>query len=394
MRLLWVELDCFRNLERQKVSTHPRFNLVLGANGQGKTNFLEAIGYLGTLKSFRSASRTDMIRQGRSACRVSGEAQTGKLKHSLAFTLSPRGRVQCLDDRKLSSPTRYLEALGVVSFIPEDVSLVSGAPSRRRRIVDRAVFDVAPAYAEEYRRYLRVLRQRNTLLRRRSFSEGEKESWDSEMASAGAAIMHRRCGLLASVNQRLGDLGERLGLGGGLRLRYEPSFTAGDGRPSTAELASAERQALAQALREELARVRAREAAVGHSLAGPHRDDILFVLGQEEAGSDLGRFGSQGQKRTAVLALKLALAEVVREARGSWPVILLDDVASELDASRRQALGSLVREMEAQFFITTTGDDYMFLPAEEGRIWRVEAGRLEEVGKERVNPESGSQDPE
>ena len=125
-----------------------------------------------------------------------------------------------------------------------------------------------------------------------------------------------------------------------------------------------------------LAGLAEREARSGHTLAGPHRDNIIFTLGKENPNTDLARYGSQGQKRSAVLAFKLALAVIFHRTIGTWPLILLDDVASELDETKRQALGSIIRETQAQCFISTTGEEHMFLPAEEGKIWLVEEGWL------------------
>ena len=127
---------------------------------------------------------------------------------------------------------------------------------------------------------------------------------------------------------------------------------------------------------ESLVELTDREVRNGHTLAGPHRDNIIFTLGQGDLNVNLARYGSQGQKRSAVLAFKLALAVIFHRTTGMWPLILLDDVASELDETRRKALGNIIRETRAQFFISTTGEEYMFLPAEDGKIWMVEEGQL------------------
>ncbi|UCG39620.1 MAG: DNA replication and repair protein RecF [bacterium] len=376
-----MSLDRFRNLQRQKVELHPRFNLLLGRNGQGKTNFLEAVGYLGTLRSFRSAGRSEMIGRGQEMCHVSGDVLSGGSERRVAFTLTRKERVQFLDDRKVGSPESYLQALKVIHFIPEDVSLVSGSPSWRRKVVDRAVFDVSPHYASEYRRYLAALRQRNALLRRGRAARGEMEGWNRTLASTGAALVRRRFDLLLAINPLMDDLGRRLGLDDGLRLVYQPSFplTPGvedSGAVTSRPAAGAGLEDIEKGIGEGLTETAAREGRAGHTLVGPHRDNIAFVTRAQGQDHDLSRFGSQGQKRGAVLIFKMALASLVADARGDWPIVLLDDVASELDKTRREALGRLVREMDAQFFISTTGEEYMFLPAEEGRIWNVADGRL------------------
>jgi DNA replication and repair protein RecF len=362
MRLDWVELERFRNLQRQKICLHPRFNLLLGPNGQGKTNFLEAVAYLGSLRSFRTAGRNELIRHGENMCRVSGGLHTEGRGATLAFTLSRKGRTQFIDNQKVSSPEKYLQPVRIVHFIPEDVGLIGGSPSRRRKVIDRSVFDTFPGYTTEYRRYLTTLRHRNALLRKRRPSPEEKKGWDNTLAETGSVLVKRRWDFLLSINPVMKDLGGKLGLGEGLHLAYSPSFESGNGagKPGLAALPVQSgsvgengRRMIAKGILEGLDRESEREMRTGHSLVGPHR---------------------------AVLAFKMALARVVADIRGEWPLIILDDVSSELDNQRREALGCLVRETKAQFLISTTGEEFMFLPAEEGCIWHVENGRLQPHG--------------
>jgi len=386
MRLQWVDLDRFRNLGRQKVQLHPRYNLLLGQNGQGKTNFLEAVGYLGSLRSFRAAGRSEMIAHHESMCRVSGGVASEGSEKEISFALTRKGRTQFLDDRKVKSPERYLQALKIVHFIPEDVGLVGGSPTWRRRVIDRSVFEVTPHYVSEYRKYLLVLRQRNALLRKGEASAAELRSWNHALASSGAILVERRQQLIEDINPAMKELGERLGLGRGLGLTYLASHTgtgAGEkhrdviaGKDGPAREPGPDDGSIAGSILEALVDLAKREARSGHTLAGPHRDNIIFTMEKGDANTDLARYGSQGQKRSAVLAFKLALAVIFHRRIGTWPLILLDDVASELDETRRKALGSIIRETQAQFFISTTGEEYMFLPTEDGKIWMVEEGCL------------------
>lgn len=372
MRLVEADLDQFRNLATQTVNLHPHYNLLVGKNGQGKTNFLEAIGFLGTLKSFRAASSSEIIRKGSNLCRVSGTIQGQHMSRSVSIALTRKGRTQYLDGEKMTSPEQYLTAVRVVSFFPEDVSLVSGPPSRRRKNVDRSVFEVWPDYVREYRQYLRVLRQRNALLRRGSFDAGQMESWDRSLAESGGAIVRRRVMLLSKLNPFMGELGSVLGLENGLHLGYQPSFMKIHELPGALDEGVSR---ITGALLQKLAEVKDREREVAHTTVGPHRDNIFFT-GTE---GDMARYGSQGQKRSAVLSYKLALARVIREVRGVWPLVLLDDVASELDSTKRKALGGLVKTMEAQFIISTTAEDPQFLDRRDGNIFSVESGLLEQL---------------
>lgn len=374
MRLLWLDLKSFRNLDGQRVHLDLRYNLLTGKNGQGKTNILEAIGYLGTLKSFRSATRAEMIRHGGTTCRVAGGIQNGEVNATAAFALTPQGRALFLDDRKIVSQEEYLREVAVVSFIPEDVGLVTGSPSTRRKTVDRAVFDTRPTYVREYRQYLRVLRHRNALLRRNSASSTELESWSESFAKAAAALVKRRQDLLSSLNPEMKKMGRILGFAGDLSLRYVGSMDLSG--PDAQEMG------IVSSILHKLKEANKRERETGHTTVGPHRDNILFVARQDKGGQtglDLGRYGSQGQKRVAVLAFKLALARVIRQTRGVWPLILLDDVASELDPARRENLGKLVRNMGAQFIITTTSEESGFLSREEGSVFNVDNGSVTQL---------------
>ena len=387
MRLKWVDLDRFRNLEQQKVQLHSRYNLLLGPNGQGKTNLLEAIGYLGTLRSFRTAGRGEMIKRQEVMCRVSGSVISEGGEKVLAFALTRGGRSQFLDDKKITSPEEYLQALKIVHFIPEDVGLIGGSPAWRRKVVDRAVFEITPQYVSEYRKYLTTLRHRNALLRKGAPSASELKSWNTSLASSGAVLIQRRQSLINNLNPVMDKLGKQLGLDEGLSLIYNTSHrTTGpdDKLPNRIvdddtriERQLPDKPSIERDLLQNLENLAEKENRSGHTLAGPHRDNIIFKFGRGEMSTDLARYGSQGQKRSAVLAFKLALAVNFRQQKGVWPLILLDDVASELDATRRKALGSIIRGTNAQFFISTTGEEYMFLPAEEGTIFQVTDGRLE-----------------
>ncbi len=327
-----------------------------------------------------------MIRHGENMCRVSGELLTGELRTTLGFSLNHQGRTQFIDDRKISSPEQYLQAVRVVHFIPEDVGLVGGSPSWRRKVIDRSVFDTFSGYTSEYRRYLTALRHRNALLRKRRASPEERKGWNDTLAETGSVLVKRRWDFLLSVNPVMMQVGEKLGLGEDLHLEYFPSFEKGFNLKRSVlgtlpvqcgAVNENGRRMIAQKILDGLHRESEREDKAGHSLVGPHRDGIGFFTGDPADPLDLARYGSQGQKRSAVLAFKIALAQVVADIRGQWPLVVLDDVSSELDDQRRKALGKLVREMEAQFFISTTGEEFMFLPAEEGNVWHVGNGRLE-----------------
>jgi len=321
-------------------------------------------------------------------CRVSGLLLSGNLEKILSFSLNHRGRSQFFDDRRVSSPEEYLRSVGTIHFVPEDVGLVGGPPAWRRKVLDRGIFETRPAYWSEYRRFLAALRQRNALFRRERVVREEKEGWDHALAETASWIVKRRWELLETLNPEVMALGKRLGLGDGVFLGYRPSFETARNASGSAEAAKTEwpeapeqdqeikRELLVEKIMEALSRERDKELRNRHTLVGPHRDGITFFLKGTGSPLDLSRYGSQGQKRGAVLAFKLALARTVARVRGEWPLVILDDVSSELDGDRRAALGRILRDMDAQVFVSATRPDDMVQPAGEGNSWKVAEGVL------------------
>ncbi len=310
-----------------------------------------------------------MIEHDADMCRVAGRFENGQTGWTASFSLAHDGRTQFLDEKRIPSPDKYLGWSGIVSFIPEDVALVSGSPSSRRKAVDRAIFQKTDGYAVEYRKFLRVLRNRNALLRNPRASHEEWKSWTRSLSGAASLIVRHRVRLLSEISPHMERIGKDLGLDGKLTLDYQPSFRLEN---------NASKEDVTEALYEGFLIAKKRDMDARHTTVGPHRDDICFVLG----GQSLARYGSQGQKRTAILTFKLSIAQVLKDTRGTYPLVLLDDVASELDETKRRALGTLISEIDAQFVVTTTGDDYMFLSDRKGYVMKVEDGKIEKTGNE------------
>ncbi len=262
--------------------------------------------------------------------------------------------------------------LNVVLFVPEDVNLVSGSPSLRRRYLDVMLCQIDPHYCRTLAGYNQIVTQRNALLRDLGERGGDPTQlafWNERLVEHGAQLIARRREALdaldelaQAIHSQLTDGSERL------HLRYAPSVDLGERHLTVAEIQSVY-QAQIQSLRQ-------RETAAGMTLAGPHRDEMRFVIDDIDAGV----YGSRGQQRTAVLALKLAEVELMHRETGNYPVLLLDDVLSELDAHRRRFLLQRVEDGQQQAIITAT--DLQALPPaflQSCRLWRVEMGRLTEV---------------
>ena len=379
MRLNHLSLTNFRNYARLELSFPDRLTVFQGDNAQGKTNLLEAIHLLATGRSPRAGAERELINwlvlEGPLPyARMTGEIGAGADVQRLEVVLEPvrnggeEGPTIRKQVRINGVPKRGIDLVGrlrVVLFLPEDVSLVAGAPAERRRYLDIALCQIAPSYCRALSEYQKVLAQRNALLRRlrdEGGDPGELAFWDSQMAEHGSVLLHRRAQAIRSLDRLAAE--RHRGLTGGaerLRLAYLPSP---DPTRATALRLSAEgdrlayedlsREQISEWLATQLRATRGRDVAAGSSLIGPHRDDLAFSV----EGYDLRVYGSRGQQRTAALALKLAEVQMMREETGDTPLLLLDDVMSELDATRRQAMLDALAEVDQALVTTTDWGDF------------------------------------
>jgi DNA replication and repair protein RecF len=404
MRLTHLSLTNFRNYARLELSLPDRLTVFQGANAQGKTNLLEAIHLLATGRSPRATAEREMINwlaleSALPYARLTGEIGAGKEAQKLELVLElarnggSNGPVVRKQVRINGGPKRALDLVGrlrVVLFLPEDISLVAGAPAERRRYLDIALCQIAPSYCRALSEYQKVLAQRNALLRRlrdEGGDPGQLAFWDGQMAEHGSVLLQRRAQAVADLD-RIAAERQRDLTGGAerLRLAYQPSpdparlalgRPLAEGGSGPVEAGSGTyhgvpREQIARWLAGLLLGTRGRDIAAGSSLTGPHRDDIAFAV---EA-HDLRTFGSRGQQRTAALALKLAEVQMMREETGDTPLLLLDDVMSELDATRRQALRAALAEVDQALVTTTDWGDFTPALLAQARRWRVEQGTL------------------
>ena len=348
MRLLSLEVQNYRNIASASLTPGRELTVICGNNGQGKTNLLEAIWLLTGGKSFRGGKDAELVRRGE---------PFAVLK---ASTLRP-GRTVSVNGGAVKRAASLAGSFPAVVFDPGHLSLVKGAPEGRRKFLDAALCQLYPGYLTVYRRYLRALQQKNALLRRspagqeRPYAEKMAllEVLNTELAAQGEAIQQRRRAYL----ERLAPLAcanyEELSHGAErMELRYAAQFEPGG-------LA-----ALLKARQNE-------EVRAGQSLCGPHREDLELLLDGQPARV----FASQGQQRSVVLSLKMAEAAAAAAITGEHPVLLLDDVLSELDDGRKQYL--LTRMREKQTFVTSC-DDTAFLKT-DGEVYRMNGGVLSKI---------------
>ncbi len=338
MLLRTIELVDFRNYASLSLEVPPGVTVLVGANGHGKTNLLEAVGYLANLSSFRGAADAVLVRNGAEAAVIRAEAERDRRRLLIETEIRTRGRNRTMVNRQPLRRSRdLLGALRVSVFSPDDLELVKGSPGGRRRYVDELAVSMDPALDVRRTEVDRILRQRNALLKqaRGKLSDDVAATlavWDTKLAEAGEALGRMRAAVVEALAPVLWAAYEALA-GGGRRtsIRYEPIWT---------------KVGLAAALAE----ARADDLRRGVSTVGPHRDEIDLGLGGDPARTH----ASQGEQRSIALALRLAGHRLVTDATGSSPILLLDDVFSELDTSRRDAL--LANLPVGQTLMTTAAD--------------------------------------
>jgi len=367
LRIETLFLHNFRNYSRLQLSFDNHLNLFIGANAQGKTNLLEAINFLATGKSHRTRNEEEVVLWGADGCSVAAKVGylygEGALKIAyLAAEKKKTYSVNGLTQKKSALSGK----LTTVIFTPEDLAIVKGSPSNRRKFLDDEISKVSPVYEDDMNRYQHVLRQRNFLLkthRKKILDSEELGSWNEQLAPLAAKIVSRRI----SVIHRLGLLSRlaqrRLtGRTESLDINYLSSFGA--------EI-STDLPELKELFLKKLAEKKEQEARLGQTLIGPHRDDFQIFLNGREA----RLFASQGQQRSLVLSLKMAELEYIKGETGEFPVLLFDDVFSELDEQRRFALLEAI-DGRVQTFITGTEADKMTRTKVPGKMFLVAHGEV------------------
>jgi DNA replication and repair protein RecF len=351
---LW--LTDFRNYESAELEPDPEgLTVIVGSNGEGKTNLLEAVGYLATLSSFRGAPVEALVRQGCGSAVVRAEGLRDERALLIEAELQAGGRSRAQINRQpLKRSSDLLGALRVSVFSPDDLVLVKGGPGERRRFLDETLVSLHPKHDQVQRDLDRVLRQRNSLLRSAGGRLTDEvastlDVWDTKLAAVGNALVEAREQLAAELEPEVGKAYDQVAhAAADVSMTYQRSWSGG--------------------LAEAVAASRNDDLRRGVTLVGPHRDEVALAIG----GLPGRTHASQGEQRSLALALRLAAHRVVGDAVGAAPVLLLDDVFSELDPERSDAL--LAHLPPGQALLTTAGA----IPpaAEPARLVRVRGGRL------------------
>jgi DNA replication and repair protein RecF len=355
-----IEIENYRNYEKQNIIFDDKTNIIYGDNAQGKTNILEALFIAATTKSHKNSKDKDIIEFGSEEAHIRVNLKKREVGHRIDMHLRKNGsKGAAIDGISIKRSTELFGMINIIFFSPEDLSVVKNGPGERRRFMDMEICQLSRLYYSNLLNYNKVLDQRNSVLRQIYFNPSLKETldiWDDQLVQYGSSVIRERRNFLNMLNDIIKDIHSNLTSDKEkIEIVYEPNISE---------------DAFLDCLKQK------READIKNSstLTGPQRDDFGIIIN----GKDVRVFGSQGQQRTAALSLKLAEIELVKKIINDSPVLLLDDVMSELDSKRRDSLLNSLNGI--QTIITCTGyDDFIKERISIDKIYNVENGVVREV---------------
>ncbi|MGI6251297.1 MAG: DNA replication/repair protein RecF [Anaerolineaceae bacterium] len=409
MQLLRLSLTNFRSFSRMEMDIPGRVIILTGSNAQGKTSILEAVAFLASFRSQHATQDRELLNfnltpEALMVGRIVGEFQKAGRRHTLEVRLiseanhnlaAPRFRKEILLDGVKKRPSELYGKFNAVGFFPQMSRIIEGPPSERRRFLDDALSQVEPGYARHLVDYSKSLSQRNALLKSLFERGGDVKHlsvWDEAVARHGAEVMRARIRFMKDLEQIARPIHSELtGEKEILRLNYQPSYEplpSPKGQltlvQSPVDRSGLDIETLENGFKSALKSAYQQDIARGMTTVGPHRDEFRVLVNKV----DLGLYGSRGQMRTALLAMKFAEVEWMKNRTGEWPVLLLDEIMAELDTTRRRDLLRVVSKVE-QALLTSTDPD-MFEPAflDAHEIWKVQNGMVTRLIKNGSNAEN------
>lgn len=369
MHIEKLELKNYRNYESQSISFDDKVNVIIGENAQGKTNLMEAIYVLAFTKSHRTAREKELIQWEKEYAKIEGRVKKRNQSVPLEIIISNKGKkakLNHLEQRRLSD---YIGSMNVVMFAPEDLNLVKGTPQIRRRFIDMELGQIQPTYVYHLGQYQRILKQRNHLLK--GFGRREKidttmlEVLNMQLTEHAAVILEKRFMFLELLKKWAATIHHGISRGlETLEIDYKASIEVS---------VTDNREKISSIYLDKFKEVMQKEIERGTTLIGPHRDDLLFYVN----GKDVQTYGSQGQQRTTALSLKLAEIELIHSEVGEYPILLLDDVLSELDDFRQSHLLNTIQGKVQTFVSTTSVDGIHHETLKKAELFRVHHGTVE-----------------
>lgn len=367
MRFTKLQIENFRNIKKEELIPDPYLNIIYGDNAQGKSNFLEAVYFLCFLRSYRTRLNKEMVNFGQDFFELEGRLESQEKHYHVKVLFNNGCKMVTCNKKNIEKFAQYYGNITTVMFNPDDIYITKGRPENRRRYVDLQLAQIYPKYINMLIDFKKILYQRNTLLKQiKRGNQGKKQLfiWDWQYSEYSYKIIKKRKEHLEEIKP--------------LFLKYHDKLTEGREK---AELnyknkLSSEKEYSIENIVKYLDKIRDEEIKRGISLIGPHRDDIEINVN----GYSLKEYGSQGQQRTAVLSLKLAELEILKEKTSICPILLLDDVLSELDDTRRKTLLENISK-ETQLFITTTENTLSDSLNRKGLEVHISEGKLLKGGK-------------
>ena len=368
MKLTELNLHHFRNYDEAQVEFSPQINVLIGENAQGKTNLLESIYVLAMTRSHRTNNDRELIEFGKDAAQIKGTVQRelGSLK--LELDIGKHGKKAKANHLEKARLSEYLGQLNVILFAPEDLALVKGAPTVRRRFIDMEFGQVSPKYLHDLTQYRDILKQRNRYLKQLQSHEAQDQLYlevlSEQLAAVGGSIISQRVKFLSELEGYAQELHQSI-TQGRENLTFEYSSAVKDASTLT-------EVELSEALMDLYRQNQSKEIFQGTTLYGPHRDDVRFLINHK----NVQTYGSQGQQRTTALSVKLAEIDLMKNQTGEYPILLLDDVLSELDGARQTHLLKTIQD-KVQTFLTTPGlSDVARNLIKEPRIFHIRDGQI------------------
>ena len=371
MYLKNLELKGFRNYEKTEVFFSEGTNVFLGENAQGKTNLMESIYFLALARSHRTSKDKELIGWNQDFARVSGEVKTRRTTYPLNIVLSKKGKRAKLNHLEQKRLSNYIGHLNVILFAPEDLSLVKGSPSVRRKFIDMEMGQISAIYLYHLTEYKKILKQRNEYLKQskynKTFDSVYLDILTEQLATAGAEILEQRHTFTVQLENWARPIQEEISQSKEiLTIHYLSPIDFNK---------TAKKEDIYETLLSLYKKNQERELEQGTTVIGPHRDDLQFFINER----NVQTYGSQGQQRTTALSVKLAEIELMQVMTGEYPVLLLDDVLSELDDDRQTHLLKAIED-KVQTFITTTSLNGVKLDLLKApQVFHVEEGSVKKI---------------
>ncbi len=332
-----LSLVNFRNIERLQISFNQKSNIIIGDNAQGKTNILEAIYTAINGKSFRTKNDAELIKKNREFCRIKLDFFKNNREQCIEVVIAKNNKKRItINGVPIKKTFELIGYLNVVLFAPEDLRLIKGSPSERRKYIDREISHISKQYLNALIHYHRILNQKNKHLKMLNEPDDTLDIWDRQLANYGSQIVLKRLDFVAKLNDTVAPIHAKISEESEyLTIAYDFDSSIGKDKIETY-------------LYEQFVHNRAKDIRYGYTTFGPHRDDLIIMLNDKQ----IKKYGSQGQQRTALLAMKLAEIEIIESAIEEIPILMLDDVMSELDTKRQTLLLKEIKK--TQTLLTTT----------------------------------------